>query len=236
MRRGLNKPEVVQAALDVLDQAGLEGLTVRAVAARLDVKAPALYWHFRDKQDLLDEMATELWRRIMGELASLPPDASWREGMEVFAAVLRRSLLSHRDGAKMFSGTYFTDVAVLTEQERGLERLVEAGFSLRGAMQAWALIYNFTIGFCIEEQAVRQSPDDRYSLDYRTERVDPDSNPLVAAAGAELFRDQEDRFGELVAVILEAAERIRTAGVAQVDASPEPIQSASPLVPRGAKK
>jgi TetR/AcrR family tetracycline transcriptional repressor len=39
-------------------------VTVRAVGARLGVQAPALYWHVRDKRELLDEMATEIWRRV----------------------------------------------------------------------------------------------------------------------------------------------------------------------------
>jgi TetR/AcrR family tetracycline transcriptional repressor len=40
----------------VLDEAGADAVTVRAVASRLDVKAPALYWHVSGKQELLDEM------------------------------------------------------------------------------------------------------------------------------------------------------------------------------------
>jgi AcrR family transcriptional regulator len=41
---------------------GLDGLTLRAIARELDVQAPALSWHFKDKQALLDEMATEMSR------------------------------------------------------------------------------------------------------------------------------------------------------------------------------
>ena len=64
MSRGLSKTAVVRAALEVLDDAGIDGVTVRAVAARLGVQAPALYWHVRDKRELLDEMATEIWRQV----------------------------------------------------------------------------------------------------------------------------------------------------------------------------
>jgi AcrR family transcriptional regulator len=44
-------------------------VTVRAVGARLGVQAPALYWHVRDKRELLDEMANEIWRRVSAEVA-----------------------------------------------------------------------------------------------------------------------------------------------------------------------
>jgi TetR/AcrR family tetracycline transcriptional repressor len=43
--------------LDVLDEVGIDGLTVRLLAGRLGVKSPALYWHLRNKQELLDAMA-----------------------------------------------------------------------------------------------------------------------------------------------------------------------------------
>ena len=45
---------IVQAALDLLDETGMDGLTVRALASRLGVQAPALYWHVPSKQALLD--------------------------------------------------------------------------------------------------------------------------------------------------------------------------------------
>src|SRR5262245_36093000 len=56
----LDRETVVRTALRVLDEVGLEGLTLRRIAAELDVQAPALYWHFKNKQELLDEMATTM--------------------------------------------------------------------------------------------------------------------------------------------------------------------------------
>ena len=56
-RAPLDRRQVAAAGLKLLNEAGLHGLTLRAIAKELDVKAPALYWHFKDKQALLDEMA-----------------------------------------------------------------------------------------------------------------------------------------------------------------------------------
>ena len=55
MPKGLTKASIVAAALHLLDEVGMDGMTVRALAAKLDVKAPALYWHVRDKAEL-DEL------------------------------------------------------------------------------------------------------------------------------------------------------------------------------------
>ncbi|HEY9291632.1 MAG TPA: TetR family transcriptional regulator, partial [Microlunatus sp.] len=56
----LDRQVVIRTALELLDSEGLDGLTLRKIAAALDVKAPALYWHFQSKQQLLDEMATSM--------------------------------------------------------------------------------------------------------------------------------------------------------------------------------
>jgi len=213
VKPALTKAAVVQAGLDVLDRAGIEGLTVRAVAAELGVQAPALYWHVRNKQDLRDEMATEIWRRISAALAALPTGLSWQEEMVAYADATRRELLAHRDGAKVFSGTYLNDAGVLHRQEDGLRRMTEQGFTLPDVIRAYALIYNFTIGFCIEEQAVSQAfaaGDDRYSLASREQRLEDGAHPLVVAAGPELFGDAEARFSDLVALLVRTAESMVT--------------------------
>ena len=212
MQARLSKAAIVQAALDLLDSAGIDGLTVRALASRLGVQAPALYWHVRDKQDVLDEMATEIWRRVAAELAALPPGLSWDQGMTAFAAITRRALLAHRDGAKVFSGTYLTDASLLEAQEAGLQQMLGEGFTLPDVIRSYSLLYAFTVGFCIEEQAVAQAVaagDERYSLAHRAQRVDGRAHPLVVESGPEIFGDPDRRFADLVALIVDTADRLR---------------------------
>jgi TetR/AcrR family tetracycline transcriptional repressor len=210
--RGLTKTGIIAAALDALDETGLDGLTVRVVAARLGVQPPALYWHFGSKQDLIDEMATQIWRQVTAELKALPAGIGWDEAMTAFARITRQALLSRRDGAKMVSGTYLTDASLLREQETGLASMLAQGFTVATATQAYQLLYSFMIGFCIEEQAVSQAAatgDGRYSLASRAERVGAATHPLVAQAGPEIFADRDRRYAHLVAVIVDAAGRMR---------------------------
>jgi TetR/AcrR family transcriptional regulator, tetracycline repressor protein len=207
--RGLSKTAVVRAALDVLDDAGIDGVTVRAVAARLGVQAPALYWHVRDKRELLDEMATEIWRQVSAEVAALPADLPWDQVMAAFAAVTRRALLAHRDGAKVFSGTYLTDASALEAQEDRFARMVAEGFSVADATRAYSLLYSFTIGFCIEEQAAAQAGDDRFSEASRAARIDERSHPVIAEGGPQIFGDPDARFADLVGLIITTAATLR---------------------------
>jgi TetR/AcrR family transcriptional regulator, tetracycline repressor protein len=209
---GLTKATIVQAALDLLDDAGMDGLTVRALAARLGVQAPALYWHVASKQALLDEMATSIWRRIGGVMSALPADLPWRELMTAYAGVVRTELLAHRDGAKAFSGTTLTDPDLVRRQEVTFTSLVRQGFTLANAARGLLLLHDFTIGFCIEEQAVIQAQaggDDRYSLDRRAEMIGADAAPLAVEAGWVIFADRDTRFSEFVAVLLDAIDRLR---------------------------
>lgn len=213
MRGALTKAAIVQAALDLLDEAGMDGLTVRALASRLGVQAPALYWHVPSKQALLDEMATQIWRRIGEVMAGLPADLPWHEVMATYAATVRNELLGHRDGAKAFSGTTLTDAAVIRRQEGTFENLIRQGFTLEDAVRGLLLLHYFTIGFCVEEQAIIQltaSGDDRYSLRRRAELIGPDSAPLAVEAGQVIFGDPDTRFTELVDLLLETVARVRT--------------------------
>jgi AcrR family transcriptional regulator len=215
MRGVLTKAAIVQAALDLLDEAGMDGLTVRALAARLGVQAPALYWHVPGKQALLDDMGTEIWRRIGDVMAALPAELPWREVMATYCATVRAGLLGHRDGAKAFSGTTLTDPAVIRRQEVSLANLVRQGFALADAVRGLVLLHDFTIGFCVEEQSVSQmiaAGDDRYSLARRAELIGPDTAPLAVAAGEVIFGDPDARFAALVSLLLDAIARTRPDG------------------------
>jgi TetR/AcrR family tetracycline transcriptional repressor len=124
-RPPLDRARVADTALKLLNEVGLDGLTLRAIAKELDVKAPALYWHFKDKQALLDEMATEMFRRMVAG-TELDPSDTWRERLLKSNRGLRTALLGYRDGAKVYSGSRFTGlvhVEQIVTEEQGVEPL-----------------------------------------------------------------------------------------------------------------
>src|SRR5215831_17825241 len=103
----LDRTKMIAAALELLDEEGLEGLTLRRLATKLKVQAPAIYWHFKNKQELLDEMASSVFRAGMGEIR-ITQAMKWDRWANVYGKGLRRMLLRHRDGARMISGTRVT--------------------------------------------------------------------------------------------------------------------------------
>ncbi len=54
----VNPQIIVRAGLALLNEIGLEQLTLRRLAVELSIQAPTLYWHFKSKEELIDAMAT----------------------------------------------------------------------------------------------------------------------------------------------------------------------------------
>lgn len=68
----LTRQEIARSGLRLLNEVGLNGLTLRLIAGDLGVKAPVLYWHLKNKQELLDRMATQMLADAVAD--RLPPD------------------------------------------------------------------------------------------------------------------------------------------------------------------
>ncbi|MFE9629578.1 TetR/AcrR family transcriptional regulator C-terminal domain-containing protein [Streptomyces sp. NPDC006463] len=202
----LDKKQAVATGLRLLNDAGLDGLTLRAIAKELNVQAPALYWHFKNKQELLDEMATEMYRRMVAD-SRLTPGATWQQRLLDVNRGLRTALLGYRDGAKVFSGSRFTGTEHAVQMEENLRALVEAGFELPQAVRATSTAYFFTLGFVTEEQGVESMPGERregYDVDERAARMG--DFPLAAAAGADLFQDFDSGFEEGLRLVIAGIE------------------------------
>ncbi|MFF0691533.1 TetR/AcrR family transcriptional regulator [Streptomyces tendae] len=201
-RAPLDRRRVADTALKLLNEVGLDGLTLRTIARELDVKAPALYWHFKDKQALLDEMATEMYRRMVAG-TPLDPADTWRERLLKANRGLRESLLAYRDGAKVFSGSRFTGAVHAEQMEETLRLFTAAGLTLAQAVRATNTTYLFTLGFVTEEQGVEPLPGERregFDVDERARLLA--DYPLTAAAGAEIFTDYDRHFEESLALVI----------------------------------
>ena len=124
---------------------------------------------------------------------------------------MRGELLGHRDGAKAFSGTTLTDPDVIRRQEITFSSLVRQGFTLPDATRGLVLLHDFTIGFCVEEQAVSQAVavgDERYSPARRAEIIGEENAPLAVEAGTVIFGEPDTRFTELVELVLDSVARM----------------------------
>ena len=103
------QPEaVIKAALDILDAEGLENVTLRRISAKLNVQAPALYWHFKDKSDITDDMAQAILKNSGLDSITPPEDIkNWDTWLAELMHRLRNALMAHKDGGRVVAGATF---------------------------------------------------------------------------------------------------------------------------------
>ncbi len=147
----LTKSRVLEEALTLLDQVGLDALTMRKLAEALGVQAGAIYWHYESKQHLLGAMAEQM---LAGCVIPDPRDPTrWSDRLTAQLNAFRRALLTHRDGGRVFAGTFVAAPNTFSLAEVLVATLRAVGLSSRDAVwTAMSLIY-FVNGFVVEEQA-----------------------------------------------------------------------------------
>lgn len=153
-RPGLTRATMIGTALRLLDDTGLDGLTVRRLAARLGVQSPALYWHIRGKQELLDGMADAI---ILAAGMGPPRDGeSWQAWLARRARAYRGSLLAHRDGARLVASAASLSPATIGLFDEELTAMVHRGFTPVLALRTITAVTQYINGFVLQEQARRQ--------------------------------------------------------------------------------
>ncbi|RJO73369.1 TetR family transcriptional regulator [Nocardia panacis] len=201
MAAKLNRETIARAGLRVLDVTGIDGVTMRALATELGVRAPTLYWHVKSKDDLFRAMAIAMSQDAAALMTAADRRAPWRECLTRWAHALRRTMLGHRDGARVFAGTFAADPATFDVIESVLDAWRDAGLSLADAALRTALLRHFIIGFCLEEQTLtglsREPADDAAMT------ADPARFPLTAQAlPAILATPADERFALGVRLML----------------------------------
>ncbi|WP_018024681.1 TetR family transcriptional regulator [Corynebacterium ulceribovis] len=148
----LSRETIVDAALLILDEYGLQDLSIRRLAKQLDVAAGAMYWHFPSKQALLGGIADRLLAPLSRpSLIDVATTDQWRSKAAQFADTFHRCLTSHRDGAEVVSAALATrtasaDPAALLQQILGA-----ADLAISPKHAAETLIY-FILGATVDEQ------------------------------------------------------------------------------------
>jgi TetR/AcrR family transcriptional regulator, tetracycline repressor protein len=204
----VNRDMVTRAGLKLLNEVGLEQLTLRLLGRELNIQAATVYWHFKSKEALIDEMATIVLAEGARHLVPVKEPEDWRVWAASFGTGLRETLLAYRDGARMVAGTRLTNTEYMKTAERIAARLVESGFKVRQVVVLLSTIYNYTLSFVMEEQAVFPRPGERspqYDLAERNAKLDPKEFPILRQGGPILFDRFDLRYKEGLDLILRGA-------------------------------
>jgi TetR/AcrR family tetracycline transcriptional repressor len=148
----LNRDQVLHEAMRLLDDDGLDALTLRALAARLGVQAPTLYWHVKNKAALLDALADTIMDEAIAAIPAPPADGDGREWLLAALGQLRAAMLRHRDGARVVSGARHS-MRRGDFSERAMATLVDHGADLHHARLLVLAGERYTVGWVLEEQS-----------------------------------------------------------------------------------
>jgi TetR/AcrR family transcriptional regulator, tetracycline repressor protein len=125
-RTRLTRAAVVDRALTLADQSGLDTLTIRKLAADLGVTPMALYWHFRSKEELLGGIADRIWSEIDTEVDWSAP---WQDQLRGLYLSLLSVLRAHSSAPQLIMRGKKSGDASADATETALEVLRRAGFS-----------------------------------------------------------------------------------------------------------
>ena len=187
-RKQLTREVVVERALVLADSGGLGGVTIRRLAGDLGVTPMALYWHFRNKDELLDAMMGQVFAEVA---LMLDASATWLEQFRALMDSLAGVLRGHPGVAPLFATRTNASESSLRLAEVALDILGRGGFSpteaTRVSRHALSTVVNLVAGepgFIAPEDPGEEILDARRRARVYLEALPPDRYPrLVEAAG-----------------------------------------------------
>ena len=146
----LTRERVLQAAIKLADDGGIEALSMRKLGQELGVEAMALYHHFTGKEQVLDGIIDLVFAEI--DVPETGPD--WRGAMRRRALSLRDALGRHRWSIGMMESRTNPGPATLRHHDAVLGSLRSAGFSLEMAAHAYSVLDSYIYGFALTKMSL----------------------------------------------------------------------------------
>jgi TetR/AcrR family tetracycline transcriptional repressor len=211
VRRTLTRERVVDQALKLIAQEGVEALTMRTLSTRLGVVPGALYRHVRSKEQLQDLIVDGVLAEVDRDLN---PALPWTEQIKLLAHRLRKVLEDHPGVAGLLKTRDPLGPHSLALAEAFLLPLHNAGFPHREAGLAFFLVLDYTIGFevssprlSVNEQRV-QDPATRQRLHEFFRSLPADRFPTLIVLGEHVWLDNRDeRFTAAINALIDGLER-----------------------------
>jgi AcrR family transcriptional regulator len=147
-RLPVTRDRAVQAAVELADTDGIASLSMRKLAGELGIEAMSLYYHVKNKDELLDGMVEQVYSEIM--VPNIADD--WKSAMRLRANSTREVLGRHPWAISMVDER--TTIAGMTQLNAVIGMLRHAGFSVALAAHAMSLLDSYTHGFALQEASL----------------------------------------------------------------------------------
>jgi AcrR family transcriptional regulator len=153
----LNRERVLQCAVQLADKEGIASLSMRKLGQQLHVEAMSLYYHVRNKNDILDGMIDIVFSEIT--LPALGVD--WKTAMRERAISARHVLLQHPWAINLMESRIQGGSMTLRHHDAVLGSLRQARFSIELAAHAYSVLDAYIYGFTLQELTLLfQTPEE----------------------------------------------------------------------------
>jgi len=149
-RAPLDRDRILEAAVVIADESGLESLTMRKLAESLGVEAMSLYYHVSNKEDILDGM-TDL---VVSKIELPPRDNDWKAAMRLRAISAHDVFGRHPWAIALMDSRTNPGPAALRYFDAVIGCLREAGFPIAMVAHAFAAIDAYIYGFSMQEMSL----------------------------------------------------------------------------------
>lgn len=146
-RAPLSRPAVLAAALRIVDEHGIEALSMRRLGKELGVEAMSLYNHVPNKAALLDGLIEQ----VINEIEAPPPDAPWEDQVRAMAHSYRRLAHAHPHVVPLIAMRPFNTITALRPVERAFGMFRAAGFDEAESLHAFRTLAGFATGYTLAE-------------------------------------------------------------------------------------
>ena len=208
----LSKQRVVLEAVGLADREGVDGLSMRRLAAVLGAGAMSLYHYVANKEELLDAMIDIVFEEI-----ELPPEETdWQSAMRQRAISTRQVLARHPWAIGLLESRTSPGPANLRHHEAVTACLRRAGFSVLMATHANWLLDSYVYGFALQESSLPFDTADEFAdttEDVFLPQLPPDQFPYLNESAAALVAAGYDPAEEFIFgldLVLAALEPLRT--------------------------
>jgi AcrR family transcriptional regulator len=207
-RPRLDRERILDAAEAIASSEGVGKLTMRRIGAELGADPTAVYRHFRNKDELLIELAD----RMFGTEIEVDPSLSWREQMKIELRHAMYRYRSHPDLAMLLAVQPDDTPSLQRIAERNLKTLTERGLSDVDAARMFQVIENHVVGTGLYYALVEDAADPRLRDPEAMRRVyallPVDTHPNAVRVSPHLFPDLDASFDFGSDLILDAVERL----------------------------
>lgn len=152
----LSRDKIVAEAIAIADKDGLSYLTMRRLADKLDVEAMSLYYHIKNKKELIGEMVDV----VVPSIPTFDNCVDWKDALRKRADLMIETLNQHPWAAHEFIAGIHVGPNMMRYVDTTIGYLLKAGFSYELTDHTWKTIDSYIYGFDLQSQNFPLDPSE----------------------------------------------------------------------------